>query len=251
MRTLCDYHVHTVFSDGKNTPEETVKAAIEKGVKELGVSDHSYTFFDESYCIKREKIADYKREIARLKEKYKGEIKILCGIEQDYYSAESIDGYDYAIGSAHYIKAGEEYLPIDESEKEFMAIAENYFGGDYYAFAGEYFNTVAGFSERCDIGVIGHFDLISKFNGNGKFFDEHDKRYIKSWKAAADKLIAAGKKFEINTGAISRGYKGQPYPADAIREYIKSKGGKFTFGSDSHSADNICFGFTDYCVNND
>ncbi|MBQ6728236.1 MAG: histidinol-phosphatase [Clostridia bacterium] len=246
MKPLCDYHVHTVFSDGKNTPEEMVKAAIDKDISELGFSDHSYTFFDESYCVKREKIAEYKREIARLKNEYKDKIKILCGIEQDYYSAESTDGYDYAIGSVHYVQLGEKYLPVDESENDFKAIAENCFGGDYYAFSEEYFKTVAGFAERKDIKIIGHFDLITKFNENGKLFDENDNRYITAWKNAADKLLAAGKTFEINTGAISRGYKTEPYPSNTIREYIKSKGGKFVFGSDSHHKNALCYDFDKY-----
>ena len=91
MKPLCDYHTHTTYSDGKDTPEEMVLSAIEKGLNEMGFSDHSYTFFDESYCIKKDRIAEYKSEIARLKAKYSDKIKILCGIEQDFYSAESVE----------------------------------------------------------------------------------------------------------------------------------------------------------------
>lgn len=243
MRALCDYHVHTVYSDGENTPEETVIAAIKKGMSEIGFSDHSYTFFDESYCIKREKIAEYKSEIARLKEKYKNKIKILCGIEQDFYSTENTEGYDYAIGSVHYVKVGDNFYPVDESAERFADVAKDAFGGDYYAFAEEYFNTVAKLAARKDINIIGHFDLISKFNENDRFFDENNERYVRVWKKAADKLIAANKTFEINTGAISRGYKTEPYPAEKMRAYIKSKKGKFILSSDSHSAENLCFYF--------
>ena len=45
---LFDLHVHSTFSDGENEPGEIVLAAIAKGVKTLGFSDHSYTGFDES-----------------------------------------------------------------------------------------------------------------------------------------------------------------------------------------------------------
>ena len=243
MRALCDYHVHTTFSDGKNTPEEMVKAAIKKGMAEIGISDHSYVSFDDGYTIKHEKIADYKAEIARLKEKYKDNIKVLCGIEQDIYSEGRADGFDYAIGSVHYVKFGEKYLSVDESEEIFVNAVKDFFGGDYYAFAEEYFNTVAKLVERKDITIIGHFDLISKYNENGRYFDENNGKYVRAWKKAADKLIAAGKTFEINTGAIARGYKTEPYPSDAIRAYINSKGGKFILSSDSHSAENLCFYF--------
>ena len=46
-----DLHVHTTYCDGKNTPEEVVLSAIEKGVERLGFSGHAYTSFDESYCM--------------------------------------------------------------------------------------------------------------------------------------------------------------------------------------------------------
>lgn len=248
MKPFSDYHIHTTFSDGKNTPEEMVIAAIEMGIAEIGFSDHSYTFFDESYCIKRDKIAEYKREIARLKAKYKDKIKILCGVEQDFYSTESVSGYDYAIGSVHYVKKGDKYLAVDESEQDFVKTVKDFFNGNYYEFAKAYFDTVAGFSERKEIAIIGHFDLVSKFNEKGKLFDETDERYVSSWKAAADKLIAADKTFEINTGAIARGYRTEPYPSDEIKAYIKGKGGKFIFSSDSHAKETICFGFEKYDI---
>ena len=43
-----DLHVHTTFSDGLNTPEEIVLAAIGMGLEKLGFSDHSHTSFDET-----------------------------------------------------------------------------------------------------------------------------------------------------------------------------------------------------------
>ena len=68
---LRDFHTHTIYSDGGNTPEEMVLAAIDRGLECIGFSDHSYTFFDESYCMKLEAIPEYIAEIAGLKEKYK------------------------------------------------------------------------------------------------------------------------------------------------------------------------------------
>ena len=76
-----DLHTHTTYSDGKNTPEEMVLAAVCAGLDTIGISDHSYTAIDESYCIKKEKISAYVAEISALKENYKGKIEVLCGIE--------------------------------------------------------------------------------------------------------------------------------------------------------------------------
>ena len=238
-----DLHVHTVYSDGKDTPESIVLYAIKKGIKEIGFSDHSYTFFDESWCMCKDKIKEYAAEINLLKEKYKDKIIVKCGIEQDFYSAESTDKYEYAIGSVHYLFKDGKYLPVDESKEKFVEIVKGFFGGDYHAFCEEYFNTVVKFSERKDIGIIGHFDLATKFNEDNALFDENNDRYARAAFSAAEKLVKSGKVFEINTGAISRGYKTDAYPAKRIREFIKSLGGKFILSSDSHKKETLLFGF--------
>ena len=225
MTPRCDLHVHTVYSDGHDTPEEIVKAAVERGMTCVGFSDHSYTPFDESYCMKRGSVRDYVSEIGALKEKYAGQIKILCGVEQDYYSDEPTDMFDYVIGSVHYIFADGEYFPIDDSFGRLLAETYGHFGGDIYALADEYYRTVADVAAKTGADVIGHFDLISKFNEGGAFFDESDPRYISAWRRATDALLPLGVPFEINTGAISRGYRTVPYPSSEIIGYIKQNGG--------------------------
>ena len=81
-----NYHTHTHFCDGKNSPEEMVLQAIRLGCPELGFSGHSYLPFGTDYCMTPEKTRQYQAEIRRLQEKYAGQIKILLGIEQDYFS---------------------------------------------------------------------------------------------------------------------------------------------------------------------
>lgn len=238
-----DFHVHTVFSDGKNTPEEMVLAALEQGMTAIGFSDHSYTFFDESYCIPKGKIEPYKAEIHSLKEKYHGKIDIFCGIEQDIYSAEPTEGYDYTIGSVHYLKVGDAYIPVDETPEILQDAAETYFGGDLYALIELYFAEVSQVVEKTGADIIGHFDLIRKFNRGQKLFSESHPRYLAAAQAAADHLLQTGKPFEINTGAISRGCQDEAYPSDAMLAYLRERGAKFLPSSDSHSASTLCFGF--------
>ena len=62
---LANYHTHTSFCDGKNTPEEIVLYAIEKGFTSIGFSGHGYTPFDLRYCMKDTE--GYIKEISRLK----------------------------------------------------------------------------------------------------------------------------------------------------------------------------------------
>ena len=243
MRILSDFHIHSTFSDGADPPEELVLAAIGRNMEAIGFSDHSYTFFDESYCMKKADIDAYKAEIMRLKEKYRDKIKILCGIEQDFYSAEPTDGYDYIIGSVHYIKVQNEYIPVDENADTLLSAANRLFGGDIYALCEEYFETV---SKIRNADIIGHFDLITKFNETSPLFDEKSERYIEAYKKALDALLPLGIPFEINMGAISRGYRTTPYPSPDIIGYIKNNGGKIVLSSDAHKKEAIMLNFEKY-----
>ena len=241
--TLSDIHTHTSYCDGKNTPEEMVEAAIEKGLVKIGFSGHCYTFFDERYCMSIPNVIKYITEITALKEKYKGKIKIRCGVEQDYYSNFSRMGFDYIIGSVHYLKVGDEYIPIDESPEILKAAADKHFGGDIYALCEEYYRCVGDVVLVTDADIIGHFDLISKFNDDGNLFDENNERYVAAYKKAIDALIPFGKPFELNTGAISRGYRTHPYPSRAQLEYIAQKGGCVILTGDTHAKENLCYEF--------
>ncbi len=241
-----DLHVHSNYSDGKNTLREIVEEAINLNLQTIGFSDHSYTDFDTSYCIKKELISHYISEINSLKKEYNGTINIRCGIEQDYYSTIEASNFDYIIGSIHYIKVNDEYIPIDETTEILKNAADKHFNGDIYSLVELYFKTVSDVINKTNADIIGHFDLITKFNENSELFDESNPRYIEAFKSAADILLKSDKMFEINTGAISRGYRSSPYPSSSVYQYLKENGARFVLSSDSHSIDTLCFKFTEY-----
>ena len=241
-----DLHIHSTYSDGLNSVDEIISSAIDKGFEEIGISDHSYTTFDLSYCMKISEYRKYIDELNFLKEKYNDKIKIYCGIEQDFYSDADMRDFDYTIGSVHYIRIDDIYIPVDESKEILLEAINKHFNGDIYALIELYYNTVSQVAEKTNCDIIGHIDLITKFNEDGKLFDENDERYIHSYEKACDKLLAHNKLFEINTGAISRGYRTAPYPSSCIYIYLKSKGARFILSSDSHSKDNIGYKFDEY-----
>ena len=241
-----DLHTHTCFCDANDTPEDMVISAIEKGVDTLGLLVHSYVEFDREYCVAEERQVDFINDVNRLKEKYKDKIKILCGIEVDYYTTSMVEGYDYKLGSLHYFKIGDKFYSLDISIPGFIEMVEKEFGGDYLAVCEEYYRLLADVPRKTGADVIAHIDLITKFNEDDKLFDTKDPRYVKAYRTAVDKLITYGLPFEVNTGAISRGYRTTPYPAPDILAYIKEKGGKLIISSDSHSKENIAFLFDKY-----
>ena len=239
MKPIADFHMHTVFCDGKNTPEEMVLRGMEMGLSVIGFSVHSPLWEGCSWAISTEKVADYRKEIERLRVKYADRIRVYCGIEKDYMTDFPTDDFDYVIGSVHHIPCEGGDIAVDSSAKVAWDGINRYFNGDKYAYAEEYFRMVGEIVEKTGADLIGHFDLLTKFCDCGLDFDPQNPRYVAAWQAAADKLLKTGVPFEINTGAISRGYRKTPYPAPDIMRYLAEHGGKAVITSDSHSTDGL------------
>lgn len=242
---LYNFHTHTTYCDGKNSAEEMVKRAIELGFSKLGFSGHSYTEFDQEPCMTRDGTEEYKKEINALKEKYADKIKIYLGIEYDYHSDEPIGDYDYILGSVHYLFKDGQYLCVDSGRQIQIDAVNKYYGGDFYSYIEDYYKTVADVYNKTNCDIIGHFDLITKYNSDGSLFDTNHPRYIAAWKKAADAIIKTPAVVEINTGCIARGHRNSPYPAKEIIDYFKQNGKKLIFSSDCHNKDFLNFGYDD------
>jgi histidinol-phosphatase (PHP family) len=80
MIGLVDYHMHTVLSDGKDSYEEMIKVAIEKGLAEIGFTDH-VCLKPVDWAINLVDIPVMTAQITDLQEKYKSRIHIRYGIE--------------------------------------------------------------------------------------------------------------------------------------------------------------------------
>ncbi len=233
---LTNYHTHTNLCDGKNTPEEMVLSAIKKGFSAIGFSGHGYTPHDLSYCIKD--IDEYTKEINRLKEKYAGKIQIYCGIEEDASSYVDREKFDYIIGSSHYFHVDGEYYPFDCSFDGFKKCLE-LFDYDVLKMAESYYSAFVDYIAERKPDIVGHFDLITKYDevDVGRFLNNPDyiKVAEKYMRIAADNDVI----FEVNTGAISRGYRKAPYPAENLLQILKEKDCKLILSSDSHQVDTL------------
>lgn len=235
-----NFHTHTVFCDGNDTPEELVQAALALGFKALGFSGHSYNEPDKDFAMPPSAF-EYRKTVNALKAKYKGVIDIFCGIEQDYFSDEPTDCYDYVIGSVHYVKKNGGYIAVDDTADIINDGVNRLYGGDFDALAEDYFNSVSNIAEKTHADIIGHFDLVSKFseqNGRGE-----SERFLSAAENAVKALVPYNIPFEINTGAVAKGYRSVPYPSPAILKIIKQHGGKIIFSSDCHDKSYLAFGF--------
>ncbi len=236
-------HNHTTFSDGKCTPLENVKSAIEKGMVSLGFSDHSFTACDTSYCMKEEDYPAYIKTINALKEEYKDILPIYLGLEKDYYSEGDDSVFDYIIASVHYICKNGICYPIDHSAKQQQDCAAEVYGGSFVDMAACYFDMLTEHVIKTKPAFIGHFDVITKFS----LMPEDDERYRALAKEALRECLKHCKYLEMNTGGISRGWRKDPYPNSYLLETVRECGGKFVLGSDSHHPDNLIFDFDRSC----
>ncbi len=239
-----NFHTHTVFCDGKSTAREMVEQAIKLGFTALGFSGHvgghecltPYSMSDESHVA-------YLAEIKSLKEEYADRIKIYCGGELDLFSTADPKDYDFTIGSAHHVKKGENYLSIDESAETERYNVDTFYGGDFDAYCEDYFKAAVECVKRFSPTFIGHIDLPMKFAEiNGR---TESPRYLEAARATVAELCKFNIPFEINTGAISRGYRSTPYPSESILRMIKSAGGRIMINSDCHHADWLDCGFSE------
>ena len=186
---------------------------------------------------------EYRREVQRLQGVYQDRIKILLGIEQDSFSGIPNDVYDYVIGSVHYLYLGGEYCSIDLSAQDMLDAIKKYCGGDPINYAKTYFEAVANVEQDTQCDIVGHFDLLTKFNERTHIFDTTDPRYIKAGLEALDALLEKDVIFEVNTGAMARGYRTTPYPAPIFLHRIAEKRGNIIITSDAHNKDYLTHGF--------
>lgn len=85
MILTADYHTHTPYSHGKSTVAENAAAAVEKGLKQIGIADHGFSHV--AFGVRRRQIAAYKAECEAASKQYG--IDVLVGIESNI---RGIDG---------------------------------------------------------------------------------------------------------------------------------------------------------------
>lgn len=237
-------HTHTTYADGKDTPEKLILEAIKRGFSSLGFSEHSYmSFSDYPYQMTIEEMVNYKAEIKALKEKYRESIDIFCGLEYEFYSSVPTDELDYIIGSVHYLEIGGKILGFDRGLSETLEYLNTNFSGDGLSFAEKYFETVSRLPSRGKFDVIGHFDLLAKNNEKGEFIDTSSKKYLSLGVEAIRSLKGKIPLFEVNTGAIARGYATLPYPQLEFLKEFKNCGFGAIISSDCHDKSFLDCGF--------
>ncbi len=238
-----DFHTHTTYCDGKHSPREMVEAAYRKGFTDLGISGHGLSLGEPGFGMSEERLKHYKQELYVLRQEYAGKMNLYIGIERDCLGP--VQEAEYCIGSTHCVEKDGEIVIVDDTEEQLKDGVERLWKGNWYDFARDYFQQEASVYQRTGCDWVGHFDLLTKFNEGNRYFDEDRDDYLEPALAAMKRLNDVGLPFEINTGAVSRGYRTSPYPSKRLLKELWAMGGRIMINSDSHSRENIGFGFSE------
>jgi DNA polymerase (family X) len=100
------FHVHTTFSDGRNSVEEMLSAAHQRGWEYVGISDHSPVAYYAG-GLSPERLKEQHAEIARHEKSVKP-MRVFRGTEADIlqngtmdYGAKILSKLDFVIASVH------------------------------------------------------------------------------------------------------------------------------------------------------
>lgn len=244
-----NFHTHTTWCDGKDTPEAVIQSAIKKGFSAIGFSSHAMlpeNLLD--WVLVPGKAEAYADEIRFLAKKYSDKIKVYCGVEADYVPGGATPDRltyasikpDYIIGSVHFVKALDGFsVAVDLSPEDLAKGIKEHFDGSVEAYIRAYFAQEREMVTNFDFDILGHPDLVRKFNLKSPYFDENSPWYIEELVKTADAIAKSGKIVEVNTGAISRGWLDDAYPSRTFRDLLRERGVKFILNSDAHTADAI------------
>lgn len=242
---LSNYHSHTHYCDGTDSPETYVKKALELGLKAYGFSSHAPIPYPVvKWCMKMDRRRDYVHEIRQLQTKYAGEIELYCSMEVDFIpdemgcSAPWIKelGLDYTISSVHFVGFEEAGVPweIDGTHEGFKRGLTQLFGGDVNKAVTRYFEITRTMLEKDCPSVLGHMDKIKMHNSDFRYFEEDESWYrnqvMETLELARSKQVL----IEVNTRGIYKKKTTEPYPSPWILKEMKKLGIQVVVNSDGH-----------------
>ena len=235
-------HNHCDYCDGRCSAEAMIEAAIDAGFTDFGLSCHSLAPFDLDYSIKDED--HYLRELARLREKYAGLIRLAYGTEQDLYApVRDRTAYDYIIGSVHYLRDGKgNYHAVDSSLAEMQRTVTEVYGGDAMAAIDAYYDNVVRVAEEQRPDIIGHFDVIKKTNSGSAWFREDDPEYRRIALNALRRAVKGGAIFEVNTAPLFKQLQLDVYPSPFLLEELLRLGAPVMINTDAHCTEQLVYG---------
>ena len=236
-------HMHSEFDDGHDSCGAMLEACFAAGMTSAGVALHSPLPYENDWSAAD--IKPFLAEMARQKALFAGRMKVYAGIELDILSLPLVktSAFDYVIGAVHHLPVDMPPPSVDHMPEITRATLVRYFSGDADAYAQTYYEELAGLAEIPEVQICAHFDLLTKFDERFHFMRPDSQSYRRASLEAMERLAAAGKIFEVNTGAIARGWRSAPYPSEELLRALCGMHGRVTVSSDAHRVSDVTCAF--------
>jgi histidinol-phosphatase (PHP family) len=230
---IVDYHMHLRAPDGSidhsvDAVWRFVEAAAERGIDEIGFSEHVY-YFQETrslwsvpYHLAR-CVYPIEPYVEALVEAKRQGLPVKLGLEVDYVpgreeeTAALLGAYpwDYLIGSIHYI--GQHAIDDEPSLVDEVGVEEAWY---------RYYETLAAAARSGLFDVLGHPDLV-KMYGPELAWD---------WSSVAGSLD--GTRLEVSSAGLHKPH-GRLYPNGELLAAAKKRGVDITLASDAHAPQDV------------
>ena len=232
-----DYHLHSNFScDGKASIVEQCRSAIQKGLPEIGVTDH-FDLYPGDECHDFFRPIEWSAELDRARREFEGRLIIRAGIElgePHRFQAECQSllksyPFDYALGSLHWV--GDE-----------MVFDRQYFRRPADEAYGLYFEELERMTRVGGFDVLGHFDVVVRM-GQPLYGGYDPRRYEEMIRAVLQNCIERGIALDLNTQGLRNRCQLLTPGVEILTWYRELGGERVTLGSDAHSPDVIAANF--------
>lgn len=237
----CDIHTHSQNSfDAESTVDEMCQAAIRQGLYALCVTDHCEAEYIN--CGENCEFGSFDRQIPQsirdinsAKEKYKEQLKVLCGLElgepmHDPTQTKHALGYgdfDFILASVHNLRGHDDFYYLDYKTVDIAALLHEYF------------------DELAETAAFEHFDSLSHLTYPLRYIVEREGFYpdLSPFAGQIDSifriLVKNKKALEINVSGLFKPI-GRTLPDVPLVRRFRELGGEYiTIGSDAHSADMV------------
>ena len=249
-RFPCDTHIHTTrcgHSTGSDV--ELIEAAIARGLAAIALSDHGPFYWlpreqgNPRLAMALEELPRYVEDVLTLKERYRGRIEVLLGIEADFIAGQEEElerllaahPFDVVLGSVHLIDGWHMDAPstiarLNQGQAEVDRIWARYA------------ELLISTARSGLFDVLAHLDLPKKYRHRasrpfGGLQDEVVSAVAAS--SCAVELSSAGRRRPV----------GEDFPAPDVLGELVSAGVPFVLSSDAHAPAEVGFGFAELAAN--
>jgi histidinol-phosphatase (PHP family) len=241
---LTDYHLHLRLDGPEATAADAFtpanaaryrEAAAERGIAELGVSEHIYRF---TQTLEVWQHPFWERQAHDDIDEYcdfvRSRTDLRLGIEADFVpGAEDrlanllqARDFDYVVGSVHFLRDG----AVDMDD--FSVWNSGRSPDEVWR---RYFETIGETARSGLFDILAHPDLVKYWGDPARRPDGDLRRY---YELAMDGIAESGIAIEVSTAGL-RKHVGEMYPAPAFLEMALETGAPVALSSDAHRPEDV------------